>query len=290
MKGNIMADSSPLAGLLDRAARILKLVGELADAIQGNEHSPGDETQRRIATAWKALFPAIVEAGESLPSDPSPIADWIREVGRVSKWFDGAVRQHGLAEVLFRFNCDGFIRVADEGQSLFREMAAKHDPFAFVESPSASNPLGIGTTPATPKPPNQFAAVESPKQVEPPEAASDTPTPTKPKRSTERGEGRAKLIAALTKHHQYADGGCLNLNPIGNNELAKAAGVSASTASAFFNDKFQGHTKYKALCRDAGKLTAALKLLNDEFAPYHLLGAASSDLAAPVPDDADSES
>src|SRR5262249_18814112 len=39
-----------------------------------------------------------------------------------------------------------------------------------------------------------------------------------PKRSTERGEGRAKLIAALTKHHQYADGGCLNLEPIGNNE------------------------------------------------------------------------
>jgi len=111
----------------------------------------------------------------------------------------------------------------------------------------------------------------------------------KSKRSTERGEGRLKLIAALTKHHQYADGGCLNLEPVGCNELAKAAGVSPSTASAFFNDKFQGHTKYKALCRDAGKLTAALKLLNDEFAPYHLLGAASSDLAAPEQDDADSD-
>ena len=111
-----------------------------------------------------------------------------------------------------------------------------------------------------------------------------------PKKSTERGDARAKLIAALTKHHQYADGSCLNLEPIGNNELAKAADVSASTASAFFNDKFQGHTKYTALCRDAGKLAAALKLLNDEFAPYHLLGAASSDVAAPEQDDADSES
>jgi hypothetical protein len=114
------------------------------------------------------------------------------------------------------------------------------------------------------------------------------PVPS-PKRSTERGEGRAKLIAALTKHHQYADGGCLNLDPIGNNELAKAAGVSASTASTFFNDKFQGHTKYKALCRDAGNLKVALKLLNDEFAPYHLLGAASSDLAAPDEEDTDDE-
>ena len=110
-----------------------------------------------------------------------------------------------------------------------------------------------------------------------------------PKRSTERGEGRAKLIAALTKHHQYADGGCLNLEPIGNNQLAKAAGVSPSTASTFFNDKFQGHTKYKAHCRDAGKLVAALKLLNDEFAPYHLLGELSSSVATPEEEDTDAE-
>jgi ferric-dicitrate binding protein FerR (iron transport regulator) len=60
------------------------------------------------------------------------------------------------------------------------------------------------------------------------------------KRSTERGEAEAKLIAALTKHHQYADGSCLNLDPIGNNQLAKAASVSPSTASALFDGKFQG--------------------------------------------------
>jgi hypothetical protein len=100
------------------------------------------------------------------------------------------------------------------------------------------------------------------------------------KRSTERGEARAKLIAAFTKHHQYADGGCLNQEPIGNNELAKAADVSPSSASAFFNDKFDGHTKYKALCRDTGKLVVALKLLNGEFAPFQLLGDKSSDRAA----------
>jgi hypothetical protein len=126
------------------------------------------------------------------------------------------------------------------------------------------------------------------------QATSDTASPAvapnpAPKRSTERGEGRVKLIAALTKHHQYADGGCLNLEPIGNNELAKAAGVSVSTASRFFKDQFGGHTKYKALCRDASKLVVALKLLNDEFAPHHLLGDASSELAAPEQDDADSE-
>jgi hypothetical protein len=97
---------------------------------------------------------------------------------------------------------------------------------------------------------------------------------TKPtqKRSTERGEGRAKLIAALTKHHKYAEGGCLNLEHIGNNDLAKAAGVSRSTASSFFFNEFEGHTKYRALCRDSGRLAAALKLLNNEFSPHDLYG------------------
>jgi hypothetical protein len=101
---------------------------------------------------------------------------------------------------------------------------------------------------------------------------SQPKTEKKPKQSTERGEGRAKLIAALTKHHQYANGGCLNPEPIGNNELAKAAGVSNSTASAFFNNEFEGHTKYKVLCRDSGQLAVALKVLNGDVSPHHLYG------------------
>jgi hypothetical protein len=123
-----------------------------------------------------------------------------------------------------------------------------------------------------------------PSDAVPPVAPMKSPT----KRSTERGEARVKLIAALTAHHRYADGGCLNQEPIGNNQLARAARVSPSSASTFFIDKFQGHTNYKTLCRDAGHLTAALKLLNDEFAPYHLLGA-ESDLATPDEEDTNTE-
>ena len=44
-----------------------------------------------------------------------------------------------------------------------------------------------------------------------PEGHQDALPWKKPKRSTKRGEGQAKLIAALTKHHQYADGECLTL-------------------------------------------------------------------------------
>lgn len=118
---------------------------------------------------------------------------------------------------------------------------------------------------------------------------TQAPDKPAPKRSTEQNESRTKLIAALTRHHRYADGGCLNLEPIGSNALARAANVSPSTASAFFKRQFKGHANYRALCRDTSSLTAALKLLNDEFAPYHLLGAASSALAAPEQDDADSD-
>src|SRR5690606_18164757 len=86
----------------------------------------------------------------------------------------------------------------------------------------------------------------------------------KAKQSTARGEGRAKLIAALTKHHRYADESCLNQEPIGNNALARLAGVATSTASAFFQREFGGRRKYRLLCRDVRGLSTALKLLNQE--------------------------
>ncbi len=107
------------------------------------------------------------------------------------------------------------------------------------------------------------------------------PTAPTRKRSTEQGESRAKLIAALTKHHQYADGSCLNLEPIGNNELARLAEVDKATASGFFKKQFGGHSKYRKICADPPRLIAALKLLNGEFAPHHLYGAKPPDKAAP---------
>ena len=45
-----------------------------------------------------------------------------------------------------------------------------------------------------------------------PAKPADAPrSATKAKRSTEHGEGQLKLIAALTKHHEYADGGLSQL-------------------------------------------------------------------------------
>jgi hypothetical protein len=92
------------------------------------------------------------------------------------------------------------------------------------------------------------------------------------KRSTVKGEAQEKLKAALTKHHKYQDGGCLNLEPIGSNELGRQADVSKNSASRFFKTKFKGHTAYKRLCKDQSALAASLKSLNEGFAPWELFG------------------
>lgn len=101
--------------------------------------------------------------------------------------------------------------------------------------------------------------------------ANPTASTKRSKRSTQKGDARLKIISALTAHHQYAKGSCLNLEPIGSNELARMADVSGSSASAFFKKKFEGLQEYKTICADASKLVIALKMLNDEFSPHVLL-------------------
>lgn len=93
-----------------------------------------------------------------------------------------------------------------------------------------------------------------------------------PKRSSQCGDGEAKLIAALNRHHQYANGSCLNLQPIILRRLARAAEVSASTASEFFKSRFRGYDRYCRACADKQTLITAMKLLNNEFSPEMLFG------------------
>jgi hypothetical protein len=99
------------------------------------------------------------------------------------------------------------------------------------------------------------------------------PQSPKSKRSTIRGEARGKLIAALTKHHKYADGGCLNTEPIAITKLADTCGVAKASASRFFKKEFGGHSKYcNVYCQDERRLLAALKKLNDEYTVDKLFG------------------
>jgi hypothetical protein len=105
----------------------------------------------------------------------------------------------------------------------------------------------------------------------------EPPKAVKKKRSTERDEARVKLNSALTTHHQYSNGSCINHEPIGNNALARLAEVDKATASAFFKREFKGHKRYKVMCAKVEGLAAALKLLNKEYHPHHLYGGAPPD-------------
>jgi hypothetical protein len=156
-----------------------------------------------------------------------------------------------------------------EGQGLPPIRAHRYENYAQVAATALLELESVMTLP----PP---AVTEEP-QI----PANEPPGPrlAKRKRSTERGDARAKLIAALTRHHRYADGSCLNLEPIGNNELARRAEVDQATASFFFRQKFNGHGKYKAACADASVLVAALRLLNGEFPPHLLYGGKPPDEA-----------
>jgi hypothetical protein len=108
--------------------------------------------------------------------------------------------------------------------------------------------------------------------------AAATPC-TQRKRSTEKGEARTKIIAALTQHHHYDPGGhCENLEPIGVNELARQAQVAPASVSAFFDKEFggsdhkNGHRNYKVVCRNVGRLLDSLRVLNGDFSPDDLYG------------------
>jgi hypothetical protein len=118
----------------------------------------------------------------------------------------------------------------------------------------------------------QRAALDGQERAEP-------QRPVKLKRSSAKGDARRKIIAALTKHHQYADGSCLNIEPIGVNELSrrltrgKSSGVAVASVSRFFRDEFGGHSRYANwYCGDDPRLIAALKKLNDDYTVDLLFG------------------
>jgi hypothetical protein len=93
------------------------------------------------------------------------------------------------------------------------------------------------------------------------------------KRSTTRGEARAKIIGALTAHHNYADGGCLNQDPISVTKLAGTSQAGKASASRFFAAIFGGHAKYRNVyCKNKHLLLTALKKLNGDYAVDELFG------------------
>lgn len=260
-----MADSSALAGQLGRASDVFGLADSLAREFHREmgsrsglvivEGSPLRRHREKIEEFWSTVL-ELRDLVQNPPEGFDDVAEQLLEAGKLAeqiRHLDGSDLLDFWPE-LSQVAHDGY-----EFTKAARKAARLDKSFSF---------LHVAPRPATVEPSNSTPTDSN---------AKPSTAPPKRKRSTERGEGRAKLIASLTNHHKYADGSCLNLEPIGNNELARLAKVRESTASAFFKQQFKGHGKYKVICADAAKLAAALKLLNGEFSPHHLYGAIPPD-------------
>jgi hypothetical protein len=100
---------------------------------------------------------------------------------------------------------------------------------------------------------------------------------TRTKRSTLKGEARAKIVSALTAHHDRE--GLLIQTPLALSELARQAGVSKGSVARFLDAEFGGeekkggYAKYRVICRFPRRLRDSLHVLNGEFSPDRLYGA-----------------
>jgi hypothetical protein len=124
--------------------------------------------------------------------------------------------------------------------------------------------------------PQHSAAAEVPATITSPSGQILSPDgkAARRKRSKPRGAARQLLVAKLNAHHHYDDGCSLNLEPIGNNEIASLVGIDKSTASDFFTKEFGSYDNYCRTCAAPATLAAALRLLNGEVKPRDLYGRA----------------
>ncbi|QJW97263.1 hypothetical protein [Frigoriglobus tundricola] len=263
--GKELGESGCLSPLYDHLHLIRQENYIIGDVIEPSVHEAVRELARRV---WMAFRSGVCATTGSVESERWFYGPWQgHEIVAALTWF----REHAAAFVKalgpleFQTLEADLKRESARLKSLVPQHAVGTQPVPLQQNFSCV----VDITPRPDPPPNGAESAPSVIAETPPDAGKTVKTC---KSSTEKGEGRTKLVAALTTHHRYADGSCLNPEPIGNNELARLAGVVPSTASAFFEKSFQGHTKYKALCQDVGGLVAALKLLNGEFSPHNLYG------------------
>lgn len=201
-----------------------------------------------LASDALGLFPLDDAA---LPPEPFRAESFPREPSAAHRWLEIIYGLGGAAE-----STDGTFRLARLRGSIWLASAEVLERLAEKASRPAVEPAaGAG--------PRSDAAPGKPQSAD---VASPPPkTPVKPKKSTVKGEGQAKLIAALAKHHKYADGECLNMKPIGNNQLAEMADVARSTVHGFFKKQFGSLSEYRATCaRNPSGLAMKIGVLNGD--------------------------
>jgi hypothetical protein len=204
MKGTIMADSSPLAGLLDRAGKVFSLAGKLGRAFHedhqrqaGQSDPAGWNRHTRRFEEFCASLLGLRDAMESPSDEFAPIAKPLLEADRVAERIrDGMQRTDGRNLSAYQDYYPDLNSVCEDGWRAVREVARANlpnDPFGFVDKPLAKKPSGINTTPAHPKPPIQLVEAA---MRDVPSILADVPP---------RHDGAIELVAShLAKCLQHA--------------------------------------------------------------------------------------
>jgi hypothetical protein len=214
----------------------------------------------------------VAETSDNLDEFPSPLdhcqiellGEYLAQAGLLP---DGRHVIEAAHELVKRYTDIGFSRMVARGDCSYEPLAARFGPFpAPLADPDAeqyakeSRHLALVATAASLA--NRLDELRE--QIRGTPGELDRIDKSIP--STTKGGARERIIAAFTLHHQYADGGCLNWEPIDARELQRKAGLtSATSVSRFFKDEFLSHDSYKRACvkNQQGVLTVLMKLNNE---------------------------
>ena len=161
-----MADTSPPAGLLDRAGRVFSLAWQLARAFteeynrQGTGHKTVDPTAwGRQRPAFEEYCAAVLELREVVQQPPAglePVAEALRQAAQTAKQIRDTMQtvdgQMWQSFIEFRFHLNSVGATGEQALERVRKAQRFDDPFAFLETPAPPT-NGIDTTPTVPKPP-----------------------------------------------------------------------------------------------------------------------------------------
>lgn len=162
-----MADSTPLAGLLDRAGSVFSLADRLGFAFRDEYDRQGTGLRTVDPTAWsrhKAAFntfsAAVLDLRDEMQNPPNgfaPVAQVLMEAARLAKQIrDTMQTTHGQtwqSFLDFRFHFNSIVANGNEVIHAATKPQRLDDPFALLEQPAKSTTGPICITPTIPKPP-----------------------------------------------------------------------------------------------------------------------------------------
>jgi len=161
MKGDVMADSSLLASLLDCAGKVFSLAGKLGLAFHEEHQGQGRQIEpagwNRHALDFDAFCAALLDLRDAMQNPPdgfSPVAKPLLEAARIARAMrDAQARDGSFANCLDSF--PALMTVSRDGWEATKvatNLRRQDDPFAFVDEPTATPDYSLlDRFPATPE-------------------------------------------------------------------------------------------------------------------------------------------